>query len=79
MTFLWFKPFKIISRERRVCKAKLQFGVVIKTNDNSFLTIIALCYGALECSSYSQISYGLFGVMVHSDLCVEFGGLEHWV
>lgn len=77
MAFHWFKPFTVISRERRVYKTKLQFGVVIKTNDNSFLTMISLCYGALECSSYNQISSGLFGVMVHSDSCVAFGGLEH--
>lgn len=74
-TFHWFKTVKIISRERHVYKTKPQFRVVIKTNGNSFLTMVSLCYGALECSSYSQIRYGLFEVMVHSDLCVTFGGL----
>lgn len=75
MTFHWFKLVKISSRERRVYKTKLQFRVVIKTNGNPFLTMISLCYGALEGSSYSQTRYDLFGVMVHSDLCVAFGGL----
>lgn len=75
MTFHWFKLVKISSKERRVYETTLQFRVVIKTNGNSFLTVISLCYHALEGSSYSQTRYGLFGVMVHSELCAAFGGL----